>query len=105
MLKINYLPSDYCPNCESRANKDGEWCLISDHAIATFLGANIEDRKKLLLLPLQEATQVNLEPAVCVYEKTSLEDALHKLKAAPLLVCSETDPKRLLGIVTAFDLL
>jgi CBS domain-containing protein len=86
-------------------NKRGEWCLVSDRAIATYLGASSAERKKRLALPLVEATQVNLALAECVKEETSLEDALRALKDAPLLVCTEGDPKRLLGIVTAFDLL
>jgi len=85
-------------------NKDGEWCLISDHAIATFLGADKTERKKRMVLPLEKAEK-ELKPAKCVQEETSLEDAIRTLIDAPLLVCSEVDPKRLLGIVTAFDLL
>jgi CBS domain-containing protein len=86
-------------------NKRGRWCLLSDRAIVTYLGANRTERKKLLASPLVKAPQVKLKPARCVMEETALQDALRYLKDAPLLVCGEGDPKRLLGIVTAFDLL
>jgi len=43
-----------------------------------------------------------------VSEETSLEDAVIAMKDGPLLVCGESSagkPERLVGIVTAFDLL
>jgi CBS domain-containing protein len=86
-------------------NHDGrQWCLVSDRAIATYLGVSSDERKKRLAVTLADA-QLQLERAKCVEEDTSLEDALRALDAAPLLVCDKYDASRLLGLVTAFDLL
>jgi CBS domain-containing protein len=46
-----------------------------------------------------------LTAAQCVTEDMRLEDALTNMNNSPLLVCAKRDPERLLGIVTAFDLL
>ena len=86
-------------------NEQKQWCLLSDFAIATYLGASRAERKKRLALPLDNAAEVNLALAECVTEETSVEDALKVLKEAPLLVCRDGNSKRLVGIVTAFDLM
>jgi hypothetical protein len=85
-------------------DQHGQWCVISDKAIAKYLGIDTTERKKRLASRL-DATQLTLEPATLLTEEKSLEDALNTLSNAPLLILSKDDPKRLLGIVTAFDLL
>ena len=86
-------------------NQSGEWCLVADRAIAAYLRSNDTERKKRLALPLIEALEIDLGPAQPVNENTSLMDALESLENIPLLVCSEGNSKRLVGILTAFDLL
>jgi len=86
-------------------NEHQQWCFLSDFAIATYLSANRTERKKRLALPLDRAAEIKLALAECVTEETSVEDALKVLKEAPLLVCRDDNPKRLVGIVTAFDLM
>jgi CBS domain-containing protein len=85
-----------------------DWCLVSDREVAIYLRTSSNsERKRRLATPLDK-TQLNLPTAECVEEETSLQDALKALRDAPLLVCGEGipgTPKRLLGIVTAFDLL
>ena len=86
-----------------------DWCLLSDRQVAIYLrtvSSNCE-RNRRLATPVDK-TGVTLPTAECVKEEASLQDALKTLKDAPWLVCGEGipgTPKRLLGIVTAFDLL
>lgn len=86
-------------------NDRGAWCLVSDRSVAVYLRGDITKRKERLASRLFEAPQVDLILAECVKEDTSLEDALRALHDIPLLVCRGENPKHLVGIVTAFDLL
>jgi CBS domain-containing protein len=89
-------------------NERGEWGLVSDHALATFLGGEMGERKKRLVVTLLEAQRTEptlLDIAEFVKEGTSIEEALKKMNNAPLLVCRHGEREHLLGIVTAFDLL
>jgi len=89
--------------------KDQQWYLISDAAIAIYLGAEREgpERKRRLASTLDEAfsnvdpTQIEPKP-----DDTSLADALEALRRIPaLLIYRGTDKDNLAGILTAFDLL
>jgi hypothetical protein len=80
------------------------WCLVSDRAIAAYLGRSWPDRKDRMASLLGEAP-IELKRAKLVQEDTSLDKALTALKDAPLLVRQKGKHPRILGIVTAFDLL
>jgi hypothetical protein len=86
---------------------DENWYLVSDAAIARFLGPERkgETRRKRLASTLRDSS-INLLAATFVDDRTSLQDALNRLSDAPaLLVKNPADPKGLLGMLTAFDLL
>jgi CBS domain-containing protein len=86
---------------------DGNWHVVSDAAVARFVGPERkgEGRRRRLASALREAS-VSLMEATFVDERASLHDAFNRLNEAPvLLVKNSADPKGLLGILTAFDLL
>ena len=88
---------------------DEHWHVVSDAAIATFLGPerNGKARTKRLASTLRDVLG-SLMPAKFKFvdEIDSLADALNSLKEAPvLLVQNPMDRKGLLGILTAFDFL
>jgi hypothetical protein len=86
---------------------DEKWHVVSDAAIARFLGPDRkgETRRKRFASTLREAS-VPLMNATFVDERTSLDEALDGLSESPvLLVKNPADPRALLGMLTAFDLL
>jgi hypothetical protein len=88
----------------------GRWQLVSDSALARFLGPEREgvNRRKLLAMRLADATasSLQLENAKLADETTTIEEALKYLNDAPvLLIPSPTHSDRLVGLMTAFDLL
>jgi hypothetical protein len=85
----------------------GDWCLISDLEIATYLGTDVSTRKKRLAHTLK-AAGMHLQPATCCGVDTALDKALLLLdedKRALLVYRKEGDQQALVGIVTPFDLL
>jgi CBS domain-containing protein len=86
---------------------DPNWRLVSDAATARFLGPerNGGERRRRLASTLREAPTLLME-AKLVDERTPIGDALSYLSETPvLLVRNPADPARLLGILTASDLL
>ena len=86
---------------------EGQWCLVSDLEIATFLGTNGTERNQKLAKTL-EASGMKLTPAKRCTSGTPLSSALEMLgrDQRPLVVCldgSEESP--IAGILTAFNLL
>lgn len=101
MLANSY---SYLPICRD----DGSWGLLSDAAIATFLGAerNGKVRTERLAQTIRQAVTLDVRPATFVRQEDPLAKALASLAGAPVLLVEDlSDPKRLLGILTAFDLL
>jgi hypothetical protein len=105
MLANSY---SYLPVCRT----DGHWNVISDVAIASFLGPDRKSRirTKRLAMPIEEASALTenpvlLSPAVFVDESTPLELAFNLLNASPILLVRSPFGGGLLGILTAFDLL
>ena len=92
---------------------DENWHVVSDSAIAIFLGSEggKGERTKRLASPLRDALfLLKLMPpeSKFVDESVLVAEALRRLEKPPLpvlLVRHETDSKILLGILTAFDLL
>lgn len=91
--------------------KDEKWQLVSDAAIAQFLGPERAgtERRRLLSTTLRDATASSLELKNAEFGDgtTSLEEALKRLRRAPVLLVENPVDQTglLLGIVTAFDLL
>lgn len=91
----------YLPVCV-----DGKWKIISDYAIASYLrSVNSEERKERLAKRLSESVKDDLEKAETCDENTDVSAILDKLRkntGKPILVISD---KKLVGILTSFDLL
>lgn len=86
---------------------DENWHVVSDVAIAMFLGPDRRGRarRKRLSSALRDCS-VRLMDATFVDERTWLDEALKRLSEVPvLLVRNLENPSGLLGMVTAFDLL
>jgi len=84
-----------------------QWCLVSDLEIATFLGADETQRRKLLAKTLK-ASGMELKPAKRCTPGTALCSALETLGGdqRPLVVCLDgSGQSPIAGILTAFDLL
>lgn len=81
-----------------------EWMLISDEAIAKFLGSEKSVRDQNLITPLMDAKNI-LVTADSMLSDEEVAKGIEKLKGKPLLVMRRGRPKELLGIVTAFDLM
>jgi len=85
-----------------------QWCLVSDLEIATFLGADETQRRKLLAKTLKASGMKKLMPAKRCTPGTDLSSALETLNGdqRPLVVCLDGSGQRpIAGILTAFDLL
>lgn len=93
--------------------EDAGWRLLSDRRLARYLRAADEDvrgnvRKKRLSQPLEEALQSSLlvpEKVPCCEPRAPLSEVTTLLDHRPVLVCDPEHPERLLGIITAYDLL
>ena len=98
----------FLPVCDG-----GEWKVVADYSIAQFLKRpDIQlGRKDRLILPLKEAIErgfITLEEPICCAATTPPSDVGVKLQGLPVLVLksgAEADDERLIGILTAFDLL
>lgn len=79
------------------------WYLISDQALASFLGRS-QVRSERLSMSIEEARNqgLSLVEAGILRAETSVSDALGKMGQLPLLVVARDE---IVGIVTAFDLL
>jgi CBS domain-containing protein len=85
----------------------GEWCLVSDLEIATYLGTDNSERRLRLAHNLSAARMPLQQAKRCAVD-TPLEEALRLLDNSqrPLLVFREEgEQQSLVGIVTPFDLL
>ena len=90
---------------------DGEeWCVVSDNAIAIYLGPERDGstRKERLGTTLKNAREEGLtvlKPVKTFEEKATVKDALDHFKAEHVLLVRGPTRGSLLGILTAFDLL
>jgi len=85
-----------------------KWMLLSDARLVEFLrlnSPNNEKRKQRLATSLKDAINngLRLETALTEQETTSIESIDHTKVERPILVIDQQD--RLVGILTAFDLL
>jgi hypothetical protein len=82
----------------------GEWRLITDYGIASYLAA-AEDRRQALGARIQtmvDSKELKLERPAVLPPDSSIRDAVQRSGGNPVLV---VDGERLLGIATPFDLL
>lgn len=89
-------------------NKAGEdWKLISDAELSRYLRSSSGQRKKRLATTLEHAVNdgVKLEAVICRLSTDPIEDVLTHLDQRPVLLFEDTENTRLLGLITAFDLL
>ena len=91
---------------------DDQWGVISDAAIATFLGSKRKgaERTKRLAMTVESASAqhenpISLMAAAFVDEGDTLDNAFDRLKVSPILLVRNPHGPGLLGILTAFDLL
>lgn len=86
-------------------SKNGEWKLLSDADVVAFTRGTAADRKRRLLLRLDEALDEHLkvtEAPTCDMEEP-IDRVSKSMGNVPWLVIDEGN--RLLGLITAFDLL
>lgn len=83
---------------------NGRWDLLADHHMARFLRVEWKERKKRLRMSVAEALETGLtcSPADVLAPEMPADEAVGRLGDQPVLVM---DGPRLLGILTAFDLL
>lgn len=87
--------------------RDGEWFLVSDLEIATYLRNRTSERNQRLAKTLA-ASEISMPTAKYCPANSNLIDALNLLQGSetPLLVYREDgDRQHIIGIVTPFDLL
>jgi CBS domain-containing protein len=92
----------------------GQWGFICETSLARYLRRPIEasdptnGRKERLAVSLREAIasgQMELDSSEVCIPSTPIDEIVGKLNGSPILVVQEGDPTRLLGILTAYDLL
>lgn len=93
-------------------NTTGEWCLVSDLQIAKYLqGCSNRQRgirlSKTLEEALKEEPEIVLHPAKCLNETGTIDQALKTFDVDRklILVFTDTEQSKPVGILTAFDLL
>ena len=89
---------------------DGKWHLVSDAQIASFIlsfDRKSPERKSRLAMPLSDALTNGLktDEAETLPPETPVSELANRIKNRPMLVCDSDVPHRLLGILTAFDLM
>jgi CBS domain-containing protein len=89
---------------------NGDWHVITDTELMQFLrsAVNHEEYKKRLNSPIESVlgeNKISIAKAETCFDQQSLDDPV-RIKSQPvLLVCQPEDKKRLVGILSAFDLL
>jgi hypothetical protein len=80
------------------------WNVLSDRSIAKYIQPN---RKKLMAKSIESALKdgLTLEPVKCCFPNEKASETIKEFSDKPILVVDQKDKQRLLGIVTAFDLL
>ena len=105
---FSYLPMQW------EMEQGTTWKLVSDFHIARFLrtpgNPGSKERKRRLAKTVQDAADegaLELEDAASCSTRTTVEEALPLFSGdgRPLLIHHQDDPYRLMGIVTAYDLL
>lgn len=90
---------------------NGEWRFLSDVAVMRYLGSAVDNkhRRTLLGCSIGEAHAsgtIALQGATCVDASTRVAEARQRINHLPLLITEKFgDQDRLVGIITAFDLL
>lgn len=87
-----------------------DWWFLGESEVAKYLrvAESNEDRNKRLaatVVSTVEGGLLSLIPARTIDPQALVREAVTLLQGSPLLVVGEDDPTRLLGILTAFDVL
>ena len=99
---FSYLPAQ---------DLDGVWKLLSDFSVVKYLkrARTLTDRGDLLGKQLQKALkdrEIELTPCDRISQDKNIEDVAKAVSHVPVLIVeTENNTERLLGILTAFDLL
>jgi len=89
----------------------GKWMLLTDTAIMRLIRNEVDKKQQRTRLAMQVDAAIKqrlleVEPAVCCNGVTSTGELIHKMNERPVLVTEEVHhQERLIGIITAFDLL
>jgi CBS domain-containing protein len=92
-------------------SKTGEWRLLSDTAVVRMLNGahSTAERNRLLAMRIDSAIEQGLihpDLPTCCRPTTLISEVVPKMNNLPILVVEgEGDSQRLVGILTAFDLL
>lgn len=84
----------------------GKWSFLTDSAIMQFVRKNEEKDRLSMTVEKALSKSLRTEPATCCHPGEAVEKLFEKLGSLPLLVTESPDkPQRLVGILSAFDLL
>jgi CBS domain-containing protein len=90
-------------------SKEAEcWKILTDTALIKFTKVvDIETKKARLGMTIEKALAEGLhtESAICVRPESRVDEVVDQMQHLPILVTDATKESRLLGIITAFDLL
>jgi len=92
-------------------NENNEWCFLSDRDIAKYLNQNSKScRKENLAKTVKQAisdlpNKLNSDSAISCKHDIEVEKALKLMEGKPLIFTEINDKNKIIGIVTAFDLL
>ncbi|MCB9433341.1 MAG: hypothetical protein H6668_15300 [Ardenticatenaceae bacterium] len=89
--------------------EDSTWYLLSDYSLAQYLREPSKtERKKRLAITVGSSIQskaIKIDKATCIIAKTAINEAMEQFDGKPILVVEMNDQKKLIGIITAFDVL
>lgn len=100
----------YLPFLDKRQDSS-VWRILSDLAVAKYIRGSTKDRKSRLVKTVKEATSGNSSPRLkaeevnILYCDDPIDEAISMLNGPPILVGDKNDKARLVGILTAYDLL
>ena len=86
---------------------DGQWKLVSEAGVAKFLGRDYSERRTRLAKSLGQALEDGLRriPAPTAFPGERIGEVFERLESSPFVVVDREKPQRLVGILTAFDVL
>jgi len=92
-------------------NENDEWSFLCDRDIAKYINQNSKNwRKEKLANTVKQAindlpNKLNFDDAISCKPDNSIGEALELMKEKPLIVTDTNDKTKIIGIITAFDLL
>ncbi|NMF60680.1 CBS domain-containing protein [Pseudanabaena yagii] len=92
-------------------NENDEWSFLCDRDIAKYINQNSKNwRKEKLANTVKQAindlpNKLNFDDAISCKPDNSIGEVLELMKEKPLIVTDTNDKTKIIGIITAFDLL